>query len=133
MVIKDEGDDHDHGLTILVRLNGDSGKSIREVCLSKTEASNASDNDGGLVDGDPPPIEVNRGSITVEKMEELVLRYGIPPSYVCIVPTISEYVPMPGSLKIGVCKETFPARLWVFNHLFVEELFRRYGLLPAQI
>lgn len=57
--------------------------------------------------GDPPPIRVNNGSMTIKRMDELVLRYGMPPNYIYKVPTISEYVSTPGSLEIGMCKDTF--------------------------
>lgn len=54
-----------------------------------------------------PFIRVNRGSVTIKRMDELVSRYGVSFNYICRVPTISKYVSMLGLFEIGVREETF--------------------------
>lgn len=46
-----------------------------EVHLNSPKDSNVSDKESGLGDNDPPPIGVNRGTMTTERMNELVMRY----------------------------------------------------------
>lgn len=106
---------------------------MEQAHLSKTEVSSTNDDDDGPTDGDPPPITFNRGSIIVERMDELVLRYSVPSNYVCRVPTINKYISTRGSLEISVYEETFLAGFQIPIHPFVEELLRRYRLVPAQI
>lgn len=55
----------------------------------------------------PPPVGVNRGTMTIERMNELVMRYGVPSRHISRILTVSEYVSTLGTLKIGVCKESF--------------------------
>lgn len=62
-------------------------------------------------------------------MEELVLRYGMPPDYICSVPSLRKYVSTTGSLEIGVYEETFKARFRILVHPFMEELLYRYELM----
>lgn len=72
--------------------------------------SNANDNDGGLANDDLPLIGVNRGIKTVERISELLSRYGVPSEYVYRISITNEYVSTLGLLKIGVCEESFWAK-----------------------
>lgn len=92
-----------------VRSSGESWEFVGEASLDKLKASSASNDDSRSVDDDPPLIRVNRDTITIEKMDELVSNYEVPSGYVCKIPTISEYVSTLSLPKIGVYKKS----LWV--------------------
>lgn len=81
-----------------------SRESVGEAQSSKMATSSASDSDNGPITNDPQPVKVNRGSMTEKRIEELVSRYGVPPSYTCRVPSLREYMSMPGPLEISVCE-----------------------------
>lgn len=110
LVIENKDDVDDHDSIIQVKPSSKNRESVGEAHPSRTKAFSASGNDSKSIDNDPLPIGVNRGSMPIEKMEELVSRHSMPFSYVYKVLTISEYVSTSGSQEIGVCKETFWAR-----------------------
>lgn len=49
-----------------------------EAFPNGTNASSDSDGDGRPTDSNLPPIKVNRGSMIVKRMGELVSRYDVP-------------------------------------------------------
>lgn len=71
------------------------------------EDSSTSDEGGRQVDNDLLPVRVNRGIMAIKRMNELLMRYGVPSRYVCRLPTTGEYVSILGTLEIGVCEESF--------------------------
>lgn len=91
-------------------------ESVGEARPSRIDTFSASNGDDGLVISDLSLIGVNRGSMTIKRMDELMSRYGMPPSYICRVPTISEYVSILGLLEIGMCEETFSVKFWIPVH-----------------
>lgn len=107
-------------------------ESAGKACPNGTNTCNAKDGDGESADSDLPPIGVNKGSMTVKRMNELVSRYDKPLGYVSRVSTISEYMSTLSPFEINVCKKTFRARFQILVHLFIE-LLRTYRLMPAQI
>lgn len=48
-----------------------------EARLDRLKDYRASDDDGGLADDDPPFFKVNRGTMTIDKISELVSRYRL--------------------------------------------------------
>lgn len=74
MVIEDDNDDDDQDSVVLVRASGASKESIRKTCQGRIEAFSTNNNDNGLMNNDSPPIGVNKGSMTVKRMDELMLR-----------------------------------------------------------
>lgn len=60
------------------------------------KASNANDDDSGPTDDNPPLIRVSEGTMTIEKISELMSKYKVPSDYICKIPAISEYVSTPG-------------------------------------
>lgn len=103
-------DDNDSGPAVLTKSDGKSRESIGEVCLDKPEDSSVSDKEGGLADDKPPLVRVNRGTMTTERMNELVMRYKVPSRYIFKIPTTSKYVSILGPLEISVCKKSFQAK-----------------------
>lgn len=65
--------------------------------------------------------------MTVEKMNELVLRYRVPASCICKIPTVSKYVSTLSPLKISVYKESFRAKSNVLIYPFIKGHLDRYG------
>lgn len=118
---------------MLTRPSSTGRESVSEAHFGRTKNFRTSDDDGRLAEDNLLLIGVNRGNMIDKRMDELVSRYGVPLSYVYKIPTIIEYISMPGPLKIGVCEKTFRVRFWIPIHLFIKELVHRYGLILAQI
>lgn len=132
MVIEDEDDgDDDHDLVVLVSPGGVDRESMGEARSSEMVTSSASDS--GSTTSDPPSIKVKQGNMNAERIEELVLRYGVPSNYICRIPSIDEYGSMPGPLEIGMCEEIFKVGFRILIHAFIEELLHKCRLVLAQI
>lgn len=109
------------------RPSGIGRESLGEARPNEMNASSASDSDGGSIIGDPPYIGNNWGSMTIDRMNDLVSRYGVSPSYICRVPSISEYMFMPSFSEIGMYEETFRVMFKILVCPFFEEFLYRYG------
>lgn len=70
--------------------------------MDRLEDSIVYDDDDGWVEDDLPPVRVNRGIMTIERMNELLLRYRVPSDYIYRMSIASEYVFTSGRLEIGV-------------------------------
>lgn len=92
---------------MLAKSGDKSQEFVVEVQLYRLEDSSSSDKDDGPTNNDIPPVGVNRGTMTTQRMNELVIRYRVPLGYVCRIWTVSEYVSRPGPLEIRVCEESF--------------------------
>lgn len=60
--------------------------------------------------------------MSLEKMGELVLRYGVPFGYICKVFNDDEYISTPCLLYISMCDESFQTRFYLPRHPFIETL-----------
>lgn len=103
-----------------VKSSGESRESLGKASLDRPEASSTSGDDGGPTNEDPRLIEVNKGTITVEKMSELVSKYEVPSSYIYKIPIANEYVSTSGPLEITVHMRR--AYRPVFGSLFIHSL-----------
>lgn len=87
MVIEDEDNDNlDQVLIVPTNLSGVGRGSVGMDHPSGIDSYNVSDGDGRPAVKDLLLIGVNWGNMTVERMDELVSRYGVAPGYICKVP-----------------------------------------------
>lgn len=78
-------DKEDDGPATQDRLRGNGLEPIKDANLS---ISSSSEGDVGSMEGDLPLYGKPRGIITKKRMTEIVLRYRMPPKFICRLPSI---------------------------------------------
>lgn len=63
----------------------------------------------------------------------MVLRYRMPPKYICKIPNDDKYTSMLDPLELVICGESFLVRFHLSRQHFIKRLLIRYRLMPAQI
>lgn len=98
------GFDVDADPVISVWSNDKGGEAIGKADFDMSRVSNT---DVGLLEDDLLIIGILQGTISIERMSELVLRYKVSPGYIYRIPTDDEYVSTLGHLEVGVCDKSF--------------------------
>lgn len=91
-------------LVVNVRLSDKSSEFVREV---DSDVSSASGSNIRLMEDEPHMVGILRVIILSERMSKLMLRYRVPPNYICRILSDDEYVSTLGPLKVAVCEGEF--------------------------
>lgn len=78
------------------------------------------------MEGDLLIIGIPRGIMSSKRMGKLMLRYKIPPKYMCRIPSDDEYISTPDPSEVAMCKEIFRAKFYLPLYPFIERLLVRY-------
>lgn len=66
-------------------------------------------------------------------MTKIMLRYKVPPEFVCRVSGNSKCISYPNPMEVAVSEETFIVRFRLPLHTFIEWLLGKYRLVPMLI
>lgn len=86
---------------------GSSDESRESIWEAHSNVSNISGSDMDPMKDDPPTVSIPRGIISIQRMHDLVSRYGISLSYMYRIPSDGKYISVPGPLKFSICDESF--------------------------
>lgn len=101
LVVKEDDDDD---LIVHVRYRAESRESVEEV---DSDVSSTNEGNTGPAKDDAPIIGIPWGTISLDGMSELMLRYKVPPNYIYRISGDDEYVLRASPLEVVICEESF--------------------------
>lgn len=111
--------------------SGESYESIGEVDSDGSEAFSTNDSNLEPKKDDLTMVVILQGIICLERMHQLVLRYGVTSKYVHMITNDIKYISTPSLLEIKVYEESFQVGFHLPMHLFIETFPSKCGLVPA--